>query len=90
MPTGNIKLLIKNEGSKAISFQVNDLAYKKGIIKKTIAANGEDTIVLDLKSSFGWYDFEITANTFASFSQRFAGRIETGKETYTDPLMGRV
>ena len=90
VPTGNIKLLIKNEGLKAISFQVNDLAYKKGTIKKTIAANGEETIVLDLKSSFGWYDFEMTANTFDSFAQRFAGRIETGKETYTDPVMGRV
>ncbi|WP_316797048.1 phosphocholine-specific phospholipase C [Pedobacter agri] len=89
-PTGNIKVLIKNSGENAVGFQLNDLAYKKSAIKKYVAAKAEEIIVLDLKSSYGWYDFEITTNPNGLFAQRFAGRIETGKETYTDPLMGRV
>jgi hypothetical protein len=32
---------------------------------------------------FDWYDLSVR-----SFEQRFAGRVETGKESFTDPYMG--
>lgn len=89
-PTGNIKVLIKNSGGNAVNIQVNDLAYKANAVQKNIAANSEAILILNLKPSFGWYDFEITTAANSLFAQRFAGRMETGKETYTDPLMGRV
>ena len=48
------------------------------------------TIVLNLKSSYGWYDFTIEIKGNTNFSRHYAGRVETGKESFTDPLMGKV
>lgn len=91
VPTGNIVLNIVNTGSKLIQIVVNDLNYKKGLLaKKDIKANSTERIVIDLQNSYGWYDFAVTCPTSDTFSQRFAGRVETGKESITDPLINRV
>ncbi|MEZ4903534.1 MAG: hypothetical protein R2822_18105 [Spirosomataceae bacterium] len=47
-------------------------------------------VILDLTTSFGWYDFSVKVAGFEAFEQRFAGRVETGKASFSDPLMGRV
>ena len=41
-----------------------------------------------LDENFGWYDFSITIKDNAIFEKRFAGHIETGKESMSDPAMG--
>ena len=43
------------------------------------------TITLDLSPSHGWYDFTISGE---GFSQRFAGHVEDGKPSVSDPAMG--
>ncbi len=35
-----------------------------------------------------WYDFVVTVDSDPTFSRRFAGRVETGRHTVTDPGMG--
>jgi phospholipase C len=42
---------------------------------------------LELKESFGWYDVSITVKSGKSYLQRLAGHVETGNESFTDPLM---
>lgn len=88
--TGNIELNI-NKVSTGKSFEVKimDNAYQKDAVFKKIETENE-LIVLDLKSSFGWYDFTIIVKGYPNFSRRYTGRVETGKETYTDPFMGKV
>jgi phospholipase C len=88
--TGNIKLTVKNAGKSAVKINLNDLGYKVNNQQKSIAPNADLVVVLDLNLSFGWYDFEIKSDADPLFTQRFAGRIETGKESYTDPVMGKV
>ena len=41
-----------------------------------------------LESSFGWYDLTVSTDSDAAFSRRFAGRLETGRDTYSDPALG--
>ncbi|KCZ15855.1 hypothetical protein K034_3690, partial [Acinetobacter baumannii 42057_3] len=36
----------------------------------------------------GWYDFTVTLADDATFSRRFAGRIETQEDSISDPYMG--
>lgn len=88
--SGNVAIKIKNQGNSALSLSIADVSYKGGTVKKNIAANAEETIVLNLQKSYGWYDFEVKVDGNSTFSQRFAGKIETGKETFTDPLMGKM
>jgi phospholipase C len=68
---------------------VRDNSYKIGIVTKVIAASRETLIVLDLKKIYGWYDFTVTADG-SKAEARFAGRVETGRSSFSDPLMGGI
>jgi phospholipase C len=37
-----------------------------------------------------WYDFSLTAEGEAGFGRRFAGRMETGLDSFSDPAMEGV
>ena len=43
---------------------------------------------LSLRSSFGWYDISIEADTDRDFLRRLAGHIENGKDSASDPAFG--
>jgi len=49
-----------------------------------------NVVVLDLAKSFGWYDFSVKVRGFDHFEKRYAGRVETGRSSYSDPFMGGV
>lgn len=38
----------------------------------------------------GWYDFTVQVKGYPEFTRRFAGRVETGRESVTDPVMGNI
>ncbi|WP_142686388.1 phosphocholine-specific phospholipase C [Chitinophaga polysaccharea] len=88
--TGNVELKLVNRGIQPATFTIADLGYKKGVLKKTVAARTTATLVIDLAKSQGWYDFSVKTSGSDLFSQRYAGRVETGKESISDPVMGRV
>jgi phospholipase C len=87
--TGNIELKISNPDlNHSYTIQITDNGYKNKLISQKIAPGGEETIVLDLKKSFGWYDFSVSIKENPGFTKRYAGRVETGKESFSDPVMG--
>lgn len=93
--TGNIELKISNlNNTQAYAVEVVDNAYKTGSRKKVIAASGaqpgQASFVLNLQKSFGWYDFSVKVQGHTSFEKRYAGRVETGLSSYSDPLMGQT
>jgi len=93
--TGRIAVQIKNnERDHSPAIEIKDNAYKKPSLKKIIgkAGSGKESIVviLDLAKSFRWYDFTITVNGSGIFEKRYAGHVETGEISKTDPLMGNV
>jgi phospholipase C len=88
--TGNVLVTITNTGSQSHDVIIADNAYKAATINKTIAANSKVTMVLNLEKNHNWYDFSVKAKSNAAFEERFAGRVETGLATKTDPLMGGV
>jgi phospholipase C len=47
-------------------------------------------VPLDQSKTFGWYDVSIRIKGNNTLERRYAGKVETGKETFTDPMMGRV
>lgn len=87
--TGNLEVLLTNNTSQEASIKLADLSYKTDLsVTKTIPAGESQKVVIKLQGSHGWYDFAITTAAEGPYRQRFAGRIETGKESYTDPLIG--
>lgn len=89
-PTGHVTLGIKNTQFSSLQVTIKDNAYGKKDITRTIAPGDTAAIALSLDASHGWYDFSIKANGFDTFEKRYAGRVETGLESFSDPFMGRV
>lgn len=92
--SGNIVLSFEPLAEiKSYTIELTDNAYKNEKIIKTVPANKKTTpqkIVLNLDKSYGWYDFTLRIKGFEHFSKRYAGHVETGQLSSTDPLMGGV
>jgi phospholipase C len=90
--TGNVYVKFSNEGSEPLVFEVTDNAYKAPV--KSITAppgqNATKSVIIGTSKNFGWYDFSVKLKGNQVFEKRYAGRVETGKPTKTDPFMGRV
>ena len=89
-PTGKIVVRIKNTGSKKYTVRIKDNAYKTGDHTQTVTPGGRAAITLDPVRSFGWYDFSLQIEGVSGFKKRYVGRVETGKDSKSDPLMGGV
>ncbi|WP_018628269.1 phosphocholine-specific phospholipase C [Niabella aurantiaca] len=86
LPTGNLLLQLKT--GRPLSITIIDHAYKNPDLRKEV--QGSQQLVLNLSKSNGWYDFSVKINGNSSFEKRYAGRVETTKESITDPFMGRM
>lgn len=75
-----IELIIRNHKNKKISISMEDLYGKT---QKIISVQKpEEKISIDLDKNKGWYDLKLTLNDHL---WHFAGRIETGKVSVSDP-----
>ncbi|HEY1164204.1 MAG TPA: phospholipase C, phosphocholine-specific [Chitinophaga sp.] len=89
-PNGNLLLRIVNNSSASVTAEITDNSYKTGTQTRFLNAGASIDVPLVLGKSFGWYDHSVKLKGNRQFEQRFAGRVETGKTSFTDPLMGRV
>ncbi|WP_263357936.1 phosphocholine-specific phospholipase C [Acidicapsa ligni] len=87
--TGNIEVLLQNQSDKPLGITLADLSYKADAVRKTITARHQESIILPLKRSHNWYDFTVKVEGLPG-EVRYAGRVETGLSSFTDPLMGDV
>jgi phospholipase C len=87
--TGNVRVHLHNTGGQPVTVAVQDNSYKTGTVIRAIAPMQETSIVLNLKQSYCWYDLTVKAGQSAS-EARFAGHVETGHSSFTDPLMGGI
>jgi phospholipase C len=88
--TGKLLVNITNNGAQSLTIDISDNSYQTGSKKLTIAAGGQSSQVFNLAETFNWYDLSVKVNGYDHFEERFAGRVETGAITKTDPLMGGV
>lgn len=88
LPNGNQELRIHNLSKKQQVVEITDHGYKTNYHKKTLKAGEMALLPLNLTGSYHWYDFAVKIIGAENFEKRYAGRVETGKPGYTDPLMG--
>ncbi|PTS94174.1 phospholipase C, phosphocholine-specific [Pedobacter sp. HMWF019] len=89
--SGNIIVTITNLGKIVQEMEIKDESYKTGVRLLKVGPNSKASVVIDLSKNYNWYDFSIRAKQSGlNFMERFAGRVETGAITKTDPLMGRI
>ena len=93
--SGNVRLMVRNlDSDRSYTIEVRDRSYGQGIVKREIpsssASGGIESVNLDLSGSHAWYDFTVKVDGFDTFARYYAGHVETGRESFSDPQMGRV
>jgi phospholipase C len=92
--TGNIVLRINNTSKQDHVIEITDNAYKNGTLRVAIDDAFFSKMLLPLPKglakSHGWYDFTVRIKGNTVFERRYAGRVETGLPSITDPAMGKV
>ncbi|MGH2645671.1 MAG: phosphocholine-specific phospholipase C, partial [Chitinophagaceae bacterium] len=88
--TGNVAVLCKVfQAGRPYKIIITDNAYKNKPVEKDLSSdNPEQHIILNLSKSHYWYDFSIRLKGLDDFKRRYAGHVETGKDSFTDPAMG--
>ena len=86
---GNVYLSLMNAGQSPCTFTIRAKAYRNdGPWNITVAPGTTAEQHWDLAVSAQWYDFAVSCDSDALYSRRFAGRVETGKHTVSDPALG--
>jgi phospholipase C len=87
--TGDIELVIKPTGNKLATLGLTDHYRRRSrpVDNKNQPAGKEKRIIIPCTDQHGWYDFTIHDDN-RKLTWRFAGRVETGNWTRTDPAMG--
>lgn len=89
--TGHIRLKVINQTyDKTYQVKIIDHGYKTNHHHLLVAAKSSKQLTLNLSSSHNWYDFSLIVEGNKLFEKRYAGRVETGANGYTDPLMGKA
>jgi phospholipase C len=83
-----LKVTLINSGGAPCTFQLRANAYfEEGPVVRTVVARATDSLSWSLRASARWYDFSVTAAGHLLYSRRFAGRLENGEPSISDPAM---
>jgi phospholipase C len=85
---GNMELRLSNRAAQSATLHVKDHGYGSGDHEIALQPGATRTLTLDLGKSHQWYDFSVTIAGAEPFLRRFAGRVETGRDGFSDPVMG--
>ena len=55
----------------------------------TLGPRTELTVRIPVAANGYWYDISATVSGQTDYLRRFAGRVETGRHTVSDPALGR-
>jgi phospholipase C len=69
--------------------ELRDESYGAPPMRRTLRPGERVTLPLETAPSHGWYDWTVRVAGDGILAQRFAGRVETGEWTFSDPAMGR-
>ena len=88
--SGDLQLSLVNDASHDQVLTITDNAY--GSPGRTVLLLPRSRINVDwrLSNSDSWYDVTVNTDGRNMFSWRFAGHVETGKPSRTDPVLGRA
>jgi phospholipase C len=85
--TGNINITIENTDSKSVTIMITDRYKGNKVTTVEIASNSKFINNVDLQGSHAWYDLIVKVVGFDEFQKHYAGHMETGEESVSDPLM---
>jgi phospholipase C len=89
--SGDLLVKLVNSGAVACTFQlVANRYFAATPTEHVVLARSETVLRLPLLASGRWYDHSVKVKGQADFSRRFAGRVETGAPSVSDPAMSGI
>jgi phospholipase C len=83
--SGKLEVRLTNARTTAREVTIRDESYGAPMRRVTLRPGERSSSVVDTSASHGWYDIAVSV---AGVVNRYAGRIETGKWSISDPAMG--
>jgi phospholipase C len=85
-----LRLRLHNRGNAPCTFRLTANAYSPHWQTQSVRVRANDDCeqFLPLKHSANWYDFTLRVVGLDAYTRRFAGRVETGRHSLSDPEMG--
>jgi phospholipase C len=84
---GSITLNVTNAAATEAAVSVLD-AYTGDSITQLLQSAGTFQNTWPLEQFYSWYDLILTVAGDPTFDYRFAGHVETGQESFSDPALG--
>lgn len=85
--TGTLSVTLANRTKRLQSISIRDNAYGQPIQAVKLAAGAIVSKTLDLAKSKHWYDISVKNHMEPYTENRFAGHVETGRPSLTDPAL---
>lgn len=86
--SGELLLELVNTGNQACSFQLSANKYYAGTpATVNVPARSSSSLRLALATSQRWYDYSLRAAGIGGWLRRFAGHLENGQPSISDPAM---
>ena len=87
--SGAIELVARQRGCDPCALTVSPNAYGEHLgCQLELPASGTVSRRWQLRDSVRWYDFSVTSPGLPGWSERYAGRLETGRDGFSDPALG--
>ncbi|MES2056595.1 MAG: phospholipase C, phosphocholine-specific [Pseudomonadota bacterium] len=85
-----IALTFDNPGAAMRRIDIRPMAYAKALDARTITLRPGQSVteLWRVAATSGWYDLAVEIDAEKAHFQRFAGRLETGRDSISDPAMG--
>jgi phospholipase C len=85
---GELVIDLVNNGSQPCTFQINANKYTGSRIPDVrVVGRSRSTLRLSLAQSANWYDYSVRVNGMPGWLRRFAGHLENGLPSISDPAM---
>jgi phospholipase C len=86
---GSVSAQLRNRGPAPCRFVISANAYERGRSwTALVGPHAAEEQHWPLRQSGYWYDLTVRVDSLPGFSRRFAGRLETGRDSFSDPAMG--
>jgi phospholipase C len=85
LPSADIRIRATNRSAQSLALLIKDETSGKRAISMKLASGEDDSAELRSSGNHGWYGFSVTLQHGSAFLRRFAGRVENGKDSYSDP-----
>ena len=84
---GDVSLSLTNYGSTSCTFTVTNAYSQEPAHSYSVAAGASAGDHWELASSASWYDLVVAVKEMPTYLRRFAGHIETGRPSTSDPAV---